>query len=1056
MSSVATNGSEPHAAATVFNGAAVAANGAAGAANGAAGRLDGSSAATADAVTVPIIPHITANIIPLAHVLKFYARESYKQLTNVIENLSINGLTELDAKRKRQFLEVIIALRHDFIKVYTLVKWATVLQDILRLIDLLNWFRLQDLYFDQLSMGIGELSRFLGAKLPNPDLLTAIEVLVQGRPQLPSYGLLAQPPVSARKVLDTLRDLNLVLTARLALMSTEATANESTAVPLRMLRHSAVADGRIYLLIPHEFEVSISIANDVIVYNHLDMEEYATSPFYFVDFKFLFGIDPETLTIRHARTRTLGDDDDDSAADERFSVTHLPAHSFRNLERLSNQVLLSTGLGGLYKLLHRYAVLFKLYLLLRQLRHLSLNSKWRGNIQYQYHQGKRWLIVVNYWSNQHLLRGWRSFIELGIDHEYRLSIRWFKDGAYVADGGHTQDGEELSVETVLYSVASRHSEDIMQRIFSRLSEAIAGLQQEQDAVQSLSPHQVAVQLTPTKSTVFAINPLTGSFYFIDPSPLQQLATRQINTMPAAKSDTGKFIAEDEMVTHIIAQLLQLRLETFKREIDNKLVTTEWIPNDTIRLSDAQTAQLQQPTHKASRIQHYRRRNWPSSWFLVTMADGATLATHWWVARIKSVRGEWRLQWLQRIADQDPTSPISYQYCSTLSVTCSNMIIDHIVLEELQARNVGFVKLKGDSILKKLGLLSTLPSVKDEDAEVIYEQRIGLHNNGLFPVNNSATLIVLKVELVNHRRMGSLMRLRVVGPLRNVAISSKQLGAHIRLLPAHFEIDDEVHMNQAIGTLTGPSELFLTLVFEELSRLNKIIQVITRLDQHGYGSQVKNLTLDRFEVALNDNFGDLVVHLTPQGIQFDTHTSAAFLKNVVREINRYITTSTHSASSSVTGAIRYIHQVTPILDYVTQLRHKFDSKQAAVPRLSNGISRVNLDTLHESLETIRLVFTINSFAPQSKKMAKDRISFVITVKNHKFFDEGNQLLYLMSYKSNFRNPGNMKYKKIFENVFSRLQESTDTRLIKMNHDVVMTDASCLEYVFNVLSECLGEL
>lgn len=1047
MSSVATNGSEPHAAATVPNGAA-------GAANGAVGRLDGSSA-MADALTVPTIPHITANIIPLAHVLKFYARESYKQLTNVIENLSINGLSELDAKRKRQFLEVIIALRHDFIKVYTLVKWATVLQDILRLIDLLNWFRLQDLYFDQLSMGIGELSRFLGAKLPNPDLLTAIEVLVQGRPQLPSYGLLAQPPVSARKVLDTLRDLNLVLTARLALMSTEATANVSTEVPLRMLRHSAVADGRIYLLIPHEFEVSISIANDIIVYNHLDMEEYATSPFYFVDFKFLFGIDPETLTIRHALAGKLGDNSDDSAADERFSVTHLPAHSFRNLERLSNQVLLSTGLGGLYKLLHRYAVLFKLYLVLRQLRHLSLNSKWRGNIQYQYHQGKRWLIVVNYWSNQHLLRGWRSFIELGIDHEYRLSIRWFKDGAYDTDRGHTQDGDELSVETILYSVASRHSEDIMQRIFNRFSETLAAQQQQLDAVQLLSPHQMAVQLTPTKSTVFAINPLTGSFYFIDPSPLQQLATRQINTMPT-KSDTSKFIAEDEMVTHIIAQLLQLRLETFKREIDNKLVTTEWIPNDTIRLSDAQIVQLQQPTHKASRFQHYRRRNWPSSWFLVSMADGATLATHWWVARIKSVKGEWRLQWLQRIADQDVTSPISYQYCSTLSVTCSNMIIDHIVLEELQARNVGFVKLKGESIVKKLGLLSTLSSVKDEDAEVIYEQWIGLHNNGMFPVENSATLIVLKVELVNHRRKGSLMRLRVVGPLRNVAISSEQLGAHIRLLPAHFEIDDEVHMNQAIGTLTGSSELFLSLVFEKLALLNNLVQVITRLNQHGYGSQVKNVTLVRFEVALQDNYGDLVVHLTPHGVQFGTHTSAAFLQNVVREINRYITTSTHSASSSVTGAIRYIHQVTPILDYVTRLRNKFDSKQAAVPRLPNGISRVNLDTLHESLETIKLVFTINSFAPQSKKMAKDRISFVITVKNHKFFDEGNQLLYLMSYKSNFRNPANMKYKKIFENVFNRLQESTDTRLIKMNHDVVMTDAACLEYVFDVLSECLVEL
>ena len=71
----------------------------------------------------PEIPHITANMIPLSNIIKYYTQEAYKQLTTAIENLSMNVNEESDIKRKKYFLNVIINLRQDFIKVYTLIKW---------------------------------------------------------------------------------------------------------------------------------------------------------------------------------------------------------------------------------------------------------------------------------------------------------------------------------------------------------------------------------------------------------------------------------------------------------------------------------------------------------------------------------------------------------------------------------------------------------------------------------------------------------------------------------------------------------------------------------------------------------------------------------------------------------------------------------------------------------------------------------------------------------------------------------------------------------------------
>ena len=48
-----------------------------------------------------------------------------------------------------------------------------------------------------------------------------------------------------------------------------------------------IKDGRAYIRVSNEFEVSITVGNDLIIDNP---EEYYKSPFYFIDFKFYLAL----------------------------------------------------------------------------------------------------------------------------------------------------------------------------------------------------------------------------------------------------------------------------------------------------------------------------------------------------------------------------------------------------------------------------------------------------------------------------------------------------------------------------------------------------------------------------------------------------------------------------------------------------------------------------------------------------------------------------------------------------------------------------------------------
>ncbi|ODV78821.1 MED14-domain-containing protein [Suhomyces tanzawaensis NRRL Y-17324] len=1033
------------------------------------------------------IPHITNNILPLSNILKFYTQEAYKQITTLIENLSSTKHSESDSSRKKTFLKLIISLRQDFIKMYTLVKWASNSKDVSKFIDLLNWFRMQEFHFEQLSFQLNALNSFSGAKLPNSDLITSLEVLLKGRPQLPSYNFLKVPKVTPEKTLEVLQDLNLILMTRMAL----------TDIPDRFLKEYEIKDGRIIFSVLSEFQVAITVANDLVIETN---EDYYKSPFYFVDFKFLFGINPETSLITHRHNKI---------------TTRLPQNSHEKLEKTVNTILLNQGLNGLYDLLHKYSISFKLYLIAKQLKDLVSNSKWKSSIQFNYQNGKS-LIIINYWCGHYLSRNWKSFIEIGIDRSYNLNFRWFKNGGYVLDHGIVDifkeslpsdsadeeegSGEEesdLSVELILNTIINKHSEGLISSIYNQFTSRVSkSSTTQEDQISYISPLQLLIKLSPKKTTIFAINPATGYFYFIDPTPIQNQFTKRINSIPL-KIQNKFFLSELDLINNVVESLVQLRLETYTKEIHNRLITTEWINNSIIKLNEYETGKLLSYINNIStnltKIQFYRRKNWPSSWYLINLTNGITNSTHWWVSRIKSINGDWKVQWIQKLllkdGDDDEPIMLDFRFFSSLSKLCSNMIIDHMILEELQLRNIKHLKVeKIDQVLKKFNLEDSDGHIEDKEASpndptppspISYESILLLYNDHLLPVYNSSTSLFLKISLINVNQQ-TQMKLKLFGNLRNLAIkNSEDKLIKIDESKKIFEINDLINLTSRMGgngksedilefsDTSSSSKNLLDLIFNNLNKLNELIKILDQLNKNNI--RVLTNSINDITIKVDDNIEDLVIKLPEKSTDSITLAAHEFIKSdkdaeenelnlILIYMNRYLkdhaslATKKDAGTDPIVGIIKYFKEFNPIFKSIQSIHTLFNHSETMPLIGVHKMPKLNFDVKLPSLNQIQYMFYINYLsASGSKKTQNDKFVITLTFKNNKF-EKGNTNIVKISLKDNL-NSKNLKYKGLFELIFKAINEvdALTPSLIKLNYDFLV-NVELVEEVMVKISKC----
>lgn len=980
-----------------------------------------------DSSVPPELPHITNNIILLSNVLRFHTQEAYKQLSRLIENLANTRTSESDISRKKKFLELIISLRQDFLKIYTLVKWAQNAKDVSKLIDLLNWLRTQEFYFDNLGYGLNELNGFSGAKLPNSDILTSLEVLVKGRPQLPSYNFIERPKISPERILEVLRDLNLTLVARMALIDDMSP---------RFHRNYIVRDGRVTITIPNEFQVSITVGNDLIVDNE---EDYYKSPFFFIDFAFLFGINPDSALITHKGSNI---------------ITRLPKSSREKLETVVNQVLLKQSLKGLYSVLHHYSVSFKLYLISRQLKDLSVNSKWRNNIQFKY---KSSLIIINYWSSHYLARNWKSFIEIGIDKLYNLNFRWFKNGKYHFDhdiqdidgaSSETDEPADLSVDFILNQVINKHSEILISKIYSQLQEMATG-----DFVSYLNPYQLSIKLTPRSTTVLAINPLSGFFYFVDPSSIEIQAQNRINSQPTQVRHRS-FISEQDMVVNVANNLIQLRLDTFSKSLNTKLITTEWITNSIIKINDYETAKLfnfimDQKTMTHNKMLFYRCCNWPSSWFLINMIGGITSKTYWWVARLKSIKGEWKIQWVQmlKVGEEEV---FDYKFFTNLSKSCSNLIVDHMITEELQKRSIQFVKVTDHSVLKRFKISHTLVDTASNHQTVM-----ALHNTGnLLPISVTSNTVFLIVQLLSDNS-STRLSLTVCGTFSSANSTDKEtfskLNVKINADEQTFEFLSSADLSSKSVEDTESSTAH-TLVNQILGTVEKVRLLIQMLNQlKKIDIKVSNNSISEIAFTVDPFYKAFRLKLPENDTAALTLEPSEDEEDSVKLVTKFLRQQMTESHLALIGSIEFLKQFVPIFQSIAAVKSIVQA--GAIDKLKNEVDRLKFEPKFSNLNWVQLVFFVNLITAGSKKVQRDKILFSLSFKRNKF-DKVERLLLKFSMKENL-NSQNLKFKKLFEDIFrvaTELGKEHDSLvLIKLNYDFLM-DPKLLKPLMTRITEC----
>lgn len=770
--------------------------------------------------------HVTENIIQLSQVLNYYAQTAYKELSDSVQCLLNSKNLHNSNERKRNFLKTIISIRQKFVKIYTLERWAYNAEDVSKFIDILFWLRRINFCYDLLAYQMNTVCNVIGARLPNSDLMTCLEIFFDKRPQLPSYNYIKQPKLSSKKVLNMLNELNLILISRLAFIDD---------LPKLVSQNYKVKDGKIYISILNNFEISLTVMNDIIV---KDFDKYKSSPFLFVDFKFLFGCNNDDYTITYTD----------------YEPIHINHSFIKKLEISTNKISYNFGINGIYNYLFRLSVYLKFYLLHQQLIYLSTVNKWENNIKFNINYDELKIHII-YWTNNFLTKHYNFVIEIISDIYFNLSYNWYlksinksssnfkvTDNEKVLndDSNHnfifntndfnndffSKNHNELNIKHLLNFFLETHSKNIMEKIYKKLSDFycnqndLSAYNQNKKNTICLTNYDIVIELSPQKSVIFSIDPCSGTFHFNNPSMIELKFTDLINS-PLIKI-RSLMLFEDDLVNHIVVNLLNLKSQFVKNKLQKKFNLTYWATISMIKIDESQYKKLlkfvQNPylQTKINDLAFYRRENWPKNWTIIALVDEITYNVYFWISKIKFIKNKWNLCWVkffsyddflsnENIVDvelkflktdqiRDKTihyNQLNFSFFNNLSIYALSIIFNNIFFKELIYKKIKFLKVKEishfednfnlnhltenkvDSSLNQFNNQSSTTSsdVKFKKSNKFLKINLILFNDGsLFSVSKSSTCLVLIINFIEYSNHFEV-EFDLFGILRNLSLQN---------------------------------------------------------------------------------------------------------------------------------------------------------------------------------------------------------------------------------------------------------------------------------------------
>jgi mediator of RNA polymerase II transcription subunit 14 len=585
----------------------------------------------------PELEHWSHTYSSFGTLLDRMAQQCYFELSEVIEqmaDLSIaapqtNGasssapdVSKASVDKKLRLMNFANTQQARFIKALVLSDWARNMGDMDKLIELRMYLTQQDEASSLVSDAIMQMKHnMIGAKMPNPNIQGALELLSTSKaPWLPDLGYLPPKPLSAQKLLKTLRDMNFVLSVRL---------NLHEQLPSHFCNYS-IANGRATFVVPNEFELDLAVT-----------DEDTTSPFYFIDIRFLFS-DAPPLPDGFARV---------------------------NLEGKVNQILQLEGLSAAYDFLHGFVLTHKITLLRRQAFELS-RTRWTECLHIEpIHRS----LIVQYWTGQ---PGGKSWIEIGIvkgkkaensDQPHtpaRLNIRWFRSGKEVFDTRFDVDPANPSMEHILGQVTAAHMN-------VRLATA-------RDQLLTISPPKSALDMNLNSSltdpnacslsmklgqhglqTTLRIIPVNGNISISPVSAASIDVERRLNADPT--------IDAAQIVSYLNCKLVQ-------DHITRQAVQAGWLLMPTDKQPDVQKVFSEQVIRRST----FTRHGWGEDWAIALTISLS--GVKWWIVKLLST----------------PTSRV-ISTAETLALPPSTKIFDRNTLMLIESRAVAQVSLSNISL-----------------------------------------------------------------------------------------------------------------------------------------------------------------------------------------------------------------------------------------------------------------------------------------------------------------------------------------------------------------------
>lgn len=612
------------------------------------------------------IQHITADILPLNLILARLAQFSHGTLQDTIAALASKPVPQITAngnasyqytgaddtspeslEKKTTLLKTIQDLHTRWVKALVITEWSKKSEKVSKLIDIRSHLAAKVEEFNMVFWDLIKVKHELHwAKLPSPDLKTALEILTSGEVSwMPELGYLEPPPITVEEKDVWIDNINTMLSVRLSF-------DEYDKIPLAF-RDYSIDSGRVTFKVKGGFEVDLTIGDE-------DFEKQ----FWFIDFRFLF-----------------------TPAQEEVSEPVRTA-----LEVKVNHALATDGLAGCYKYLHEFVLTQKITEFWRQAVELS-RARWIDTLSVE---RLNRAMAIQYWVNRPHSQGSKSWIILGVSSgngpsglpdpksPSRLSLRWFRDNKEVKDFDIPFDAETISVEDLLTTVIARHVEYLLGSIYNKLlSKPRFALRQARLALEvskeEPSESSLTLQLFDHENAAVRVDTMTGSFIMLPPSPLILEGQRKINSSPNPAEEGP-------------AHLEQIRCTYTMRDLSSRAKSIGWtvlrgpITQEEVKNIVHSSAPPSRDTFQAVWM---RKIGWTPQWFV--MMSISLGGDQWWLVELSSPQPgaqTARLKMFTKMPMSSGQLSLSDTFFQNLTVYTSGMISHITDLRELHTKRVG--------------------------------------------------------------------------------------------------------------------------------------------------------------------------------------------------------------------------------------------------------------------------------------------------------------------------------------------------------------------------------